>query len=104
MNRKIAIVTGVSRLKGIGFAICTELARSNFDIFFTYWTNYDNQMPWKVGLDEPTQIQNEIIKLGVKCEKLELNLAFTNSVELLFNEVQNKFGQASVLVNCLVLK
>lgn len=36
MSRKIAIVTGASRLKGIGYAICTELARRNFDIFFTY--------------------------------------------------------------------
>ena len=99
MNKKIAIVTGVSRLKGIGYAICTELAQHNFDIFFTYWTTYDNQMPWKVGLDEPTKIQNEILKVGVKCEKLELDLAITNSAELLFNEVQNKLGQASVLVN-----
>lgn len=99
MNRKIAIVTGVSRLKGIGYAICTELAKSNFDIFFTYWTAYDNQMPWKVGLDEPTQIQNEILKLGVRCEKLELDLAVTNSAGLLFDQVQNKLGQASVLVN-----
>jgi 3-oxoacyl-[acyl-carrier protein] reductase len=99
MNRKIAIVTGVSRLKGIGYAICNELAKRNIDIFFTYWTTYDNQMPWKVGSDEPTQIQNEIIKLGVKCEKLELNLALTNSAELLFNEVENTLGQASVLVN-----
>ena len=99
MNRKIAIVTGVSRLKGIGYAVCTELAKHNFDIFFTYWTTYDNQMPWKVAPDEPTQIQNEIIKLGVKCEKLELNLAQTNSAELLFNKVQDELGQASVLVN-----
>jgi len=99
MNRKIALVTGVSRLKGIGYAICTELAKRNFDIFFTYWTNYDNQMPWKVESDEPTHIQNEILELGVKCEKLELDLAITNSVLLLFNEVQDKLGQASVLVN-----
>jgi 3-oxoacyl-[acyl-carrier protein] reductase len=99
MNKKIAIVTGVSRLKGIGYAICTELAKHNFDIFFTYWTTYDNQMPWKVELDEPTQIQNEILKLGVKCEKLELNLALTNSIEQLLNQVQDKLGQASVLVN-----
>ncbi len=99
MNRKIAIVTGVSRLKGIGYAICTELAKSNFDIFFTYWTSYDNQMPWKVAIDEPNIIQNEIVKLGVKCEKLELDLSLVNSAELLLNEVQDKLGQASVLVN-----
>ena len=99
MNRKIAIVTGVSRLKGIGYAICTELAKQNFDIFFTYWTNYDNQMPWEVDFTEPNLIQNEIKKCGVNCEKLELDLSLVNSTELLFNEVQNKLGQASVLVN-----
>ena len=99
MNRKTAVVTGVSRLKGIGFSICRELAKKNFDVFFTYWTNYDNQMPWKVGFDEPTLIQTEIRKHGVNCEKLELDLSLANSTELLFNEVQNKLGRASVLVN-----
>lgn len=99
MNRKTAIVTGVSRLKGIGYAICVELAKRNFDIFFTYWTDYDNQMPWKVGTDEPNQIQNEIRELGVNCEKLELDLGLVNSAELLLNEVESKLGQASVLVN-----
>ena len=33
MNKKIAIVTGVSRLKGIGRAICNELAKKGIDIF-----------------------------------------------------------------------
>ncbi|HEY0056826.1 MAG TPA: SDR family oxidoreductase [Pedobacter sp.] len=99
MNRKIAIVTGVSRLKGIGFAICSELAKRNFDIFFTYWTCYDNQMPWKVGFNEPTLIQNKILELGVNCEKLELDLSIENSAELLLNEVEKKLGKVSVLVN-----
>ena len=70
MNRKIAIVTGVSRLQGIGRAICTELAKRGFDIFFTYWTEYDNQMPWKVNKNEPDLIYDEIKKNGVNCEKL----------------------------------
>jgi 3-oxoacyl-[acyl-carrier protein] reductase len=99
MERKIAIVTGVSRLKGIGNAICLELAKHNFDIFFTYWTNYDNEMPWKVGSDEPALILNEILKHGVRCEKLELDLGHFDSVDRLLNEVENKLGKASVLVN-----
>ena len=99
MSKKIAIVTGVSRIKGIGYSICTELAKHNFDIFFTYWTNYDNQMPWKVGFDEPSIIEAEILKFGVKCEKLELDLSISNSAKLLLNEVKNKLGKASVLIN-----
>lgn len=99
MNNKIAVVTGVSRLKGIGHAVCIELAKRDFDIFFTYWTNYDNQMPWKVSPDEPDLIQDRIRRLGVKCEKFELDLGGANSAELLLNEVQNRLGQPSVLVN-----
>lgn len=99
MNRKIAIITGVSRLKGIGRAICCELAERKFDVFFTYWTDYDNQMPWKVDDNDPELIQQEIIDFGVKCEKLELDLSSENAIGILFNEVKNKLGNPLVLVN-----
>lgn len=99
MTRKIALVTGVSRLKGIGRAICCELAERNFDIFFTYWTDYDNQMPWKVNDNEPELIQQQVRDFGVKCEKLELDLSSENAIETLFNEVKNKLGNPLVLVN-----
>lgn len=99
MNRKIAIITGVSRLKGIGRAICCELAERKFDIFFTYWTDYDNQMPWKVNDNEPELIQKQIRNFGVKCEKLELDLSSENAIEILFDEVKNKLGNPLVLVN-----
>lgn len=99
MSRKIAIVTGVSRLKGIGRAICCELAKREFDIFFTYWTEYDNQMSWKVAENEPDLIQQEIRDFGVKCEKLELDLSLQNAVEELFRSVNNKMGKPQVLIN-----
>jgi len=99
MTTKIAIVTGVSRLQGIGCAICIELASKGVDIFFTYWTDYDNQMPWRVGDDEPAAIQAAIEKHGVRCEKLELDLAIPDSTAILFDAVGNKLGRASILVN-----
>ncbi len=99
MNRKVAIVTGVSRLKGIGRAICCELAKRKFDVFFTYWTEYDKQMPWEVSENEPELIQLEIKEMGVKCEKLELDLSNENAIEVLFKEVKNKLGCPLVLVN-----
>jgi 3-oxoacyl-[acyl-carrier protein] reductase len=99
MNRQIAIITGTSRLKGIGRAICVELAKSGIDIFFTFWTDYDKQMPWNVEDNEPDLIQTEIRNFGVRCEKLELNFLENTSIESLFNEVENKLGFATILVN-----
>lgn len=99
MIKKVAIVTGVSRLNGIGRVICLELAQQNFDIFFTYWTAYDNEMLWKVNENEPELIQQEIKDLGVQCEKLELDLSLENSIEELFNSVIKKLGNPTVLIN-----
>ncbi len=99
MNRQIAIVTGTSRLKGIGRAICVELAKNNIDIFFTYWTNYDKQMPWSVKGNEPDLIQAEIKSLGVKCEKLELNFLEEPSIKTLLDEVEKKMGFPTILIN-----
>jgi 3-oxoacyl-[acyl-carrier protein] reductase len=99
MDRQIAIVTGTSRLKGIGKAICLELAKNGIEIFFTFWTDYDKQMPWKTAGNEPDLIQAEIRALGVRCEKIELNLVEENSIEKLFNEVELKLGFPTILVN-----
>lgn len=43
LDGRIAIVTGATRLAGIGAAICLSLAGQGADIFFTYWTAYDKQ-------------------------------------------------------------
>ena len=99
MNRQIAIVTGTSRLKGIGRAICAELAKNDIDIFFTYWTNYDKQMPWSIKDNEPDLIQEEIKSLGVKCEKLELNFLEEPSIKKLLDEVEKKLGFPTILIN-----
>jgi len=99
MNKKIAIVTGVSRLAGIGRAICVELAKQKIDIFFTYWSEYDNQMPWQVRENEPDLIQEEIREIGSKCEKLELDLSKTNAVNILLKEVKKKLGNPQILIN-----
>ncbi len=99
MNRRIAIVTGVSRLKGIGRAICLALAKKGIDIFFTYWTPYDNEMPWKVEAKEPEMIQAEIKALGVRCKKMELDLTESSAIEQLFQRVNDTLGQPSILVN-----
>ena len=99
MENRIAIVTGASRLKGIGKAICVELAKKGCDVFFTYWTSYDNQMPWGVVDNEPELIAQEVKQLGVRCEKLELDLTEQNAIEVLFNSVTKQLGKPSILIN-----
>lgn len=99
MANKVALITGVSRLKGIGKALCIELAKRQFDIFFTYWTPYDKLMPWGIHKDEPNKIEEELSTYGIRCEKLELDLSKEDAVPILFEAVVNRLGHPQVLIN-----
>lgn len=98
-NRRIAIVTGVTRLKGIGRAICVELAKQKIDIFFTYWRPYDQKMVWGVEDDEPDKIKKEIEAMGVCCESLEIDLSNKKAIKTVFDTVEKNLGTATILVN-----
>ena len=99
LTGKIAIVTGVSRLKGIGAAICKELAETGYHIFFTYWTDYDKEMPWGINLNEPMIIKEELIKIGVKVSCMELDLTQFDAPEQLFSRVSEELGYPDILIN-----
>lgn len=100
LEGKLALVTGVSRLNGIGAAICREFARKGADILFTYWTNYDEEMPWGIEKNEQEKIKTELESSGIKVEKIELDLMKTSSIEKVFEVARNKFGTTpDILVN-----
>ncbi|MEN1762286.1 SDR family oxidoreductase [Anoxynatronum sibiricum] len=98
-HRRIAIVTGVTRLKGIGRGICVELAKQKIDIFFTYWRPYDHAMPWGVKDDEPEIIKKELMEMGVRCDSLEVDLSNEKAVKEIFDTVEKSLGTASILIN-----
>ncbi|MGF9887518.1 SDR family oxidoreductase [Priestia megaterium] len=98
---KIAIVTGASRAKGIGTEICRELAREGADIFFTHWSTYDRLMDYfnEDDFKWSKHLMEEIRSLGVRCESMELDLSQPDAPRKLLDEVQNKLGSPSILVN-----
>lgn len=99
LKNKIAIITGVSRLKGIGAAICKELANDGYHIFFTYWTKYDKKMPWSVGEDEPIILMKELNQQGVKVSCMELDLTQKDASDLLLDQVIEQLGYPDILIN-----
>lgn len=98
-SRKIAIVTGASRLKGIGAAICLQLADAGTDIFFTYYRPYDAEQPWGSKNEEAEMLESQIAALGVRTASMELDLSNTESFRLLFEEVEKRLGEPSILIN-----
>jgi 3-oxoacyl-[acyl-carrier protein] reductase len=97
--RRIAIVTGASRRRGIGTAICLALAQAGIDIFFTHWSPYDQRMPWGAEEDAPGQLQKQIQALGVRCEHMMIDLGIPDAPQRIMQTVEEQLGSASILVN-----
>lgn len=96
---KLAIVTGASRLNGIGAAICRELAKNGCNIFFTYWTTYDEGMPWKIRPDEPARLKDQLLQYGVKAACAEVDLSRGERLDALLDRVSEELGEPDILVN-----
>ncbi|HEX2346802.1 MAG TPA: SDR family oxidoreductase [Ktedonobacterales bacterium] len=96
--RSIAIVTGASRGRGIGAAVCRQLARDGFDIFFTYWGAHDHSLygAEQAGSDE---LRAEIEALGVRCACAEFDLGQPDAATRIMDAAEAALGPCAVLVN-----
>jgi 3-oxoacyl-[acyl-carrier protein] reductase len=96
--RPIAIVTGASRARGIGAAVCRLLALMQFDIFFTWWGAHDLSVygAEQVGAGE---LRAAVEALGVRCACAEVDLGLPDAAPQIMDAVEATLGPASVLVN-----
>lgn len=87
LSGKTALVTGGSR--GIGRAICLELATRGADICFNYLRNHA----------AARAVESELSDLGVKSMRQRANLADDDAIEALVKSVVERFGKIDILVN-----
>jgi 3-oxoacyl-[acyl-carrier protein] reductase len=98
LSGQVAVVTGVSRTKGIGAAIARELAKHGANLFLTGWPGYDHEQP-EIGSDEHGLLVEELRQLGVEAEWTPFDLSLADAPKKLWDVVQARFGFAQILVN-----
>jgi 3-oxoacyl-[acyl-carrier protein] reductase len=99
LHARVALITGVGRRRGIGWAICQTLAYTGADVFFTYWKAYDRDAPWATDEDGPEAMLGDLRGMGVSAEGVELDLSLPDSPEQLLDVVVERLGPPSILVN-----
>jgi 3-oxoacyl-[acyl-carrier protein] reductase len=99
LTGRVAVVTGASRRRGIGAAICRALASHGADVLFTHWQPYDQTQPLGVDPDGPMVLQRELRGFGVRAEELTVDLADPAAPERVLDEVEERLGSPSILVN-----
>lgn len=98
LSRRVALVTGASRLIGIGAEVTRVFARAGADVAFTHWTHYDREL-YGSGRDEPEHLAEEIRSFGVRAEPIEVNLSSPTVAPELFDQVESRVGPVDILVN-----
>ena len=87
MEGRVALVTGGSR--GIGRAICVELARNGARVAVNY-----------AGSSQAAQETVELCRaLGVEAESFQADVSDPAACEALVSAVKERFGQIDILVN-----
>ena len=87
LKGKVALVTGGSR--GIGKAICLELASRGVDVAFNYFRNHD----------AARAAEAEINGKGVRCLRVRAHLGEPETISQLIAKVVSELGKLDILVN-----
>jgi len=98
LSGRVALVTGASRLNGIGAAVCRGLAACGADVAFTHWTAYD-QDRYHTDASEPKLLRRELLTHGGRVHTTEIDLAGADAAGKLLDEVNERLGTVDILIN-----
>lgn len=99
LNGRVAVITGVSRRRGIGYAIASRLAQAGASLFLQHWAPHDEEQPW--GADDITEVMQGLqglLTADARLAHVGLDLAAADAGEQLIKAAQAEFGHLDILV------
>ncbi|MHB1209097.1 MAG: SDR family oxidoreductase [Acidimicrobiales bacterium] len=99
-SKSVALVTGVGRRAGIGFAVADRLARDGFDVAINHWTAYDNRVHRDSDGEPETGLAAELEHQGCRTIAIDADLERPETVSALFDRVEASLGSVAALIMC----
>lgn len=99
LRGKTALVTGVSRRRGIGFAIATQLASMGANIFIQHYQPHDERLPWGAdNLEEVCGGLRSALVEGATMGDMGADLTDASTVAEVMDAAANMTGNLDILV------
>jgi 3-oxoacyl-[acyl-carrier protein] reductase len=95
---RVAVVTGVSRRAGIGFAIARELLLAGAKVLTQSWTAHDAEQPWGSDPAGISGVLRELAEAGDELEHMEADFADPAMPTWVIDQAVQRFGHVDVLV------
>jgi 3-oxoacyl-[acyl-carrier protein] reductase len=99
LEGKVAVITGVGRKEGIGFAVAEALGCMGAQIFATYFKAYDTELGLRGSEGSAYELEVALQTSGIDAHFFEMDLRKADAAERVFNEVEQVFGSADILIN-----
>lgn len=96
---RTAVVTGVSRRKGIGFAAASRLASMGANLFLHHYSPHDAEQPW--GADTPEDVVGAVraqLAEGARLGDASIDLAAPDAGAELIERARAALGHVDILV------
>ena len=98
LTGRVALITGVSRRRGIGFAIARQLSTLGADLFMHSFAAYDAAQPWGADRDGPISLVEELRCNGVRVEYADADLDDPDAPESLIHSALKAYGHVDIVV------
>ncbi len=99
LSGRTALVTGVSRRQGIGFAIGSRLLQAGASVAIQHWSPHDAEQPW--GADDVSAVVAELsaqASEGARVVDISANFAEDEAPAAVVTHATNAFGHLDILV------
>jgi len=101
LRGRIAVVTGVSRRAGIGYAVARRLAALGAGLFLHHYAPHDRDQPWggdPGGLQAVMAGVSQVLAAGASVHDVELDLSQPRAPAQLIDEAVSTCGHLDILV------
>ena len=98
LQGRVALVTGVSRRVGIGFAVASRLAALGAHLFVHSFAPFDAAQPWGADPEGVAPLLADLRNVGARVEHLAADFSEPDAPASVMAAAAHAFGQVDILV------